>query len=174
MTSLFIYLVAGFLVGKRMGRREDVHNKITVIMMGVLIGAVMWSIIGTISPYISPYKSSFLEQEKIEIVASNDLGDTQGFLFFVPGKLDVRPYYRFYIKPFGEDKELKKVPIEGVVIFREDRENAYFAKGYKIREYPDWYYTWIFPKFITKRQWKQFKTIHIPKGTLKIGNESPK
>jgi len=170
MTSLFIYLFAGFLIGYKIGCRENVHNKITATMTGILVGLLMWVIVGVISSYICPHKSSFLEKEKIEIVASEDFDGTQGFLFFVPGKLDVKPYYRFYIKPFEEDKELKKISIEGVEIFREDRANAYLAKGYEIRKYPDWFYLMLFPKFILETNWEKIKIIHVPIGTMKTGN----
>ena len=179
MTALGVFIGLGAfisykLISYKIKRGKSKGNKIIFLVGGGLVGLLFWFIYIGIFQQVLPHKVSILEQEKLEIVVSNDLNGMRGFLFFVPGDLDEKSYYRFYVRPFDEEKEIRKVSLGQIIIYEEDRLNAYLAKGYEVKEYPRWTYRWVAPKFFTKLQGRELRSIHVPIGTFKIGHEMDK
>jgi len=166
MISLFICSALGGFIVYKVSHRG---SKVWAIIEGGLIGFFIWFLLFMVLPLklgIVPSKTFVLEENKKEIILSNDSGE-ENFLFLFLDE-DGRLSYKFQVEVLDSSiiGEPRIIPAKEMLVCQEKRMDAYFGERYIERKCDFWFYLWIIPRYFRPPPYKNLEQYiaHIPLG----------
>lgn len=144
-------------------------NCILGVMVGALVGMILACIFST---FLGDKQVQQNEYNKTEIVALTDNSQLSGSFFLASGSVGQEECYKFYSKTVGGGKKFDSLPAKDVIIYEENRNDAYISQIQTTENYPkikQGIYLFI-PKFLIysgSHLTGQY-AIHVPKGTIKV------